>query len=66
MHLLSPMNGMIDFILNLPIQLRGTRNKGTLQKLFIVGFETSHGNVSSLQVRRLNHTANLGCYEWRN
>ena len=34
MYLLPRMNGMLDFIWMLPIQLRGKRNKWTLQKIF--------------------------------
>ena len=40
MHLLPRMNVMLDFIWTLPVQLRGTRNKLTLQKfLSTTGFE---------------------------
>ena len=40
MNLLPRMNVMLDFIWTLPVQLRGTRNKWTLQKfLSTVGFE---------------------------
>ena len=40
MHLLPRMNVMLDFIWTLPVQLRGTRNKWTLQKILsTVGFE---------------------------
>ena len=46
MHLLPRMNVMLDFIWTLPVQLRGTRNKWTLQKILrTVGVEptTPHG-----------------------
>ena len=40
MHLWPRMNVMLDFIWTLPVQLRGARNKWTLQKLWSkVGFE---------------------------
>ena len=41
MHILPPMNFMLDFIWTLPVKLRGTRNKRKLQKkiLFLVEFE---------------------------
>ena len=37
MHLLPRMNVMHDFIWTLPVQLRGTRNKWTLQKNLVHG-----------------------------
>ena len=37
MHLLPRMNVMLDFIWTLPVQLRGTRNKWTLQKILVHG-----------------------------
>ena len=37
MHLLPRMNVMLDFIWTLPVQLRGTRNKWTLQKNLVHG-----------------------------
>ena len=58
MHLLLWMNGMLDCIWTLPVQLWGTRNKWTLQKIsFQVGFEPSHGKETSLLVHRLNRSA---------
>ena len=49
MHLLPRMNVMLDFIWTLPVQLWGTWNKWTLQKILING-----------RVRTTNHTAPLG------
>ena len=58
MHLLHWMNVMIEIIWTLPVQLRGARNKWTLQKIvFIVGFEPLHGKETCLQVHRLNRSA---------
>ena len=58
-HLLPRMNIMLDFIWTLPVQLRGTRNKWTLQKiLLIVGFEPSLGKETSWQLHHLNRSAN--------
>ena len=37
MHLLLRMNVMLDFIWTLPVRLRGTRNKWTLQKNLVHG-----------------------------
>ena len=37
MHLLPRMNVMLDFIWTLKVQLRGTRNKWTLQKNLVHG-----------------------------
>ena len=37
MHLLPRMNTMLDFIWTLPVQLRETRNKWTLQKNLVHG-----------------------------
>ena len=37
MHLLPRMNVMLDFIWTLPVQLRGTRNKWTLQQILVHG-----------------------------
>ena len=40
MHLSLRMNVMLDFIWTLPVQLRGTRNKWTLQNILsTLGFE---------------------------
>ena len=58
MHLLPRMNVMLDFIWTLPVQLRGTRNKWTLQKILV------HGRIrttitASIDFQRvpLNHSA---------
>ena len=48
MHLLPRMNVMLDFIWTLPVHLRGTRNKWTLQKILV------HGRI------RTTNTATLG------
>ena len=59
MHMLPRMNVILDFIWTLQFQLQGTWNKWAFQKiLFIVRFEPSHDKETSLQVRRLNHSAN--------
>ena len=59
MHLLPRMKVMLDFIWTLPVQLTGTRNKWTLQKiLFTVGFWPQNGMASRLQVDRLYHSVN--------
>ena len=69
MHLLPRMNVMLDFICMRPVQVQGTRNKRTYQNeksLSTVDFEPSQDTVSSLQVYRIYHTANLDGYEQGN
>ena len=58
MHLLPRMNVMLDFIWTLSVQLRGTRNKWTLQKILI------HSRIRTTNTARLvfqrappNHSA---------
>ena len=46
MHLLSRMNVLLDFIWTLPVQLRGTRNKWTLQK------NLAHSRIRSTNTAR--------------
>ena len=63
MHLLLWMNVMLDFIWTLAVQLRGTRNKWTLQKILsTVGFEppTPHPNFPA---RPSNHSATGAVYD---
>ena len=60
MILLPRMNGMLDFILILPVWLRRTRSKRKLHSenfMFTVGFESSHGTVYSLRVHCHNRIA---------
>ena len=58
MHLLPRMNVMLDFIWTLPVQLRGTRNKWTLQKILVHG-RIRTTNAASLYFQRvlLTHSA---------
>ena len=46
MHLLPRMIVMLDFIWTLPVQLRGTRNKWTLQK------HLAHGRIRTTNITR--------------
>ena len=58
MHLLPLMNVMLDFIWTLPVQLRGTRNKWTLQKILVHG-RIRTTNTTSLDFKACpsNHSA---------
>ena len=58
MHLLPRMNVMLDFIWTLPVQLRGTLNKWTLQKILVDG-RIWTTNAASLDFQRdlLTHSA---------
>ena len=58
MHLLPRMNVMLDFIWTLPVQLRGTLNKWTLQKI-LVHDRIRTTNIASLDFQRvlLTHSA---------
>ena len=60
LHVLPRMNAMLDFIWTLPVQLRGSRNKWTLQKILsTVGFEPRKRRRGlRLQVDRLYHSDN--------
>ena len=46
MHLLPRMNAMLDFIWTLPVELRGTRYKWTLQK------NLDHGRIRTTNTAR--------------
>ena len=58
MYLLPRMNVMLDFIWTLPVQLRGTLNKWTLQKILVHG-RIRTTNIVSLDFQRvpLTHSA---------
>ena len=58
MHLLPRMNVMLDFIWTLPVQLRGMRNKWTLQKILVHGrIRTSNAATSCFPACPSNHSA---------
>ena len=63
MHLLPRMNVVLDFILTLPVQLRGTRNKHTLQNILsMVGYKppTTHDlQIASPPLYPLGHNSYL-------
>ena len=52
MHLLPRMNVMLDFIWTLPVQLRGTLNKWTLQNILVHG-RIRTTNAPSLDFQRV-------------
>ena len=58
MHLLPCINVMLDFIWTLPVQLRGTLNKWTLQKILVHG-RIRTTNIASLDFQHvpLTHSA---------
>ena len=58
MHILPRMNVMLDFIWTLRVQLRGTRNKWTLQKILVYG-RIRTTNTASLDFQRVPLTTRL-------
>ena len=56
MHFFPRRNVMLDFIWTLPVQLRGTWNKWTLQKNLVHGRIRSTNTASRLQVHRSHHS----------
>ena len=61
MHLFPRMNVMLDFIWTLPVQLRGTMNKWTIEKNLAHARirTTNHRTASRLQVHRYHHWATI-------
>ena len=58
MHLLPRMNVLLDFIWTLPVHLRGTWNKWTLQKI-LVHHRIRTTNTASLHFQRVPLTTRL-------
>ena len=60
MHLISGINGMLDFIWTLPVGLRGTRNKWTFQEIL----STNTARPPDYKPTVINTRPQLAWYEW--